>query len=568
MIAFWVGLPLAIRLLTLAIAGACAGALANCVLYACSNVVRLINPWAPQPQETDAAQHRADAKREFPYSPRGPLDRVPIWGWVKLKRESDSKQRVAWIGPLLVEVLAAILLPLAYWCEVKAGGLVPELIASWIELPLTVRYAVLAVDGLIGGVIVNYVIYTQASYPRQIDPWAPAPENVSPRRRSDRIPIIGWLGLRREADVHGSGFWVRPMLIEIGTCLAMPALYWYETQVGGFLPTTFGQNRPFLDLYEPVATQIFIAHGLLMLLMISATFIDFDEQTIPDFITVTGTIAALIFATVVFSNPVTLQFGIAGFMPTARPICETPGFISPTTFDSPWFTSPINASKWATATGLWTAGAIWTVWCFALADRRFTRRMIRRRGLTKAIEFFFAVLFRHWSWKLIVALWAVGLGGIATIWSVGGDPWHGLFSALVGLGVGGGTIWAIRIVASWAMDMEAMGFGDVTLMSMVGAFIGWQGALAAFFLAPFAAIVIVLIQYIVTRNRHVPFGPYLCAGTALTIIFWDDVYNLWLSCNLSMLWSMLLWLAIACLGLMGVMLFVMRLVRTAFSPRG
>ncbi len=123
-------------------------------------------------------------------------------------------------------------------------------------------------------------------------------------------------------------------------------------------------------------------------------------------------------------------------------------------------------------------------------------------------------------------------------------------------------IWAIRIVATWALNMEAMGFGDVTLMAMIGALIGWQAALIAFFLSPFAAIVIVLVRYIITRDAYTPFGPYLCAGTMLTILWWDRLYSGWLADNLLLMGPILLWLSLAMLGLMAVMLFVWRQIKT------
>ncbi len=545
MIALWLGLPFAIRLLTLAIVGAAAGGLANCILFACSNVVRLTNPWAPD---------------EDRLSPAHWLDRVPVVGWLRLRGQHTG----AWRRPLALEVLFTVALPCYYWCESRHGGMIPEAIALWILLPLSIRYLALTLVGLMGGVLANYLIYTQSHFPRPIGPWAAADDQAPPRKPVDRIPLVGWLALRRESAIHGRGFWIRPLLIELATALAIPVLYWYQTQSGGGLPEVARANQAFLLWFEPVATQTFVGHATLLLLMVSATFIDFDEQTIPDVITIPGTLIALFLAITVFSGSAG-QFGIGALLPTTLPVCEPPQRILPTTFDSPWFAPAMAASKWASSTGLLAGLAIWSGWCLALADRRFSRVMLRRRGLAKTVEFFFSALVHHWTWKVLVALWVAGSLFIAVIWGVGGNHWYGLFSSLVGLAVGGGTIWSIRIVASWAMDMEAMGFGDVTLMAMIGAFIGWQGAVLGFFLSPFAAIVIVLVQYIVTKNRHVPFGPYLCAGTLLVIVFWDMIYNHWLACNLLMLWPMLKWLALTCLGLMAVMLFFTRLVKTYFG---
>ena len=64
---------------------------------------------------------------------------------------------------------------------------------------------------------------------------------------------------------------------------------------------------------------------------------------------------------------------------------------------------------------------------------------------------------------------------------MGGRTWRGLISALIGMAAGGGLIWVIRLVASAASQQEAMGFGDVTLMAMIGAVFGWQPVLIAFF---------------------------------------------------------------------------------------
>jgi leader peptidase (prepilin peptidase)/N-methyltransferase len=422
-------------------------------------------------------------------------------------------------------------------------------IAFWIGLPLELRFALVAVVGLAAGALANYVIYTFAYLnPRPISPWGPLPEKGPERMISDRIPVVGWLGLRRESSLHGPGFWIRPMLIELAMAIALPALYSFETQTGGLLPEQ-ARIPAFLTLFEPVATQIFFAHTLLVVLMVAATFIDFDEQTIPDIITIPGTLIALIIASMT----------VFTFMPTS-----VPAGVLPTTFDSPAFAA---AAKWWTGTGWGTGLGIWTVWCFALADRRWSGVVFRRRGLSRAIKHFISGLFHYGTWKVLAAIWVLGLIGISVVWNIGGANWTGLFSSLVGLAVGGGTVWAIRIVATSALQMEAMGFGDVTLMAMIGAFVGWQAATIAFFLSPFAAIVIVLVRYIITRDAYTPFGPYLCAGTMLTILYWDRFYNGSFAGQLQVMGPMFIWLCIAMLGLMAVMLFVWRLIKMAIFRR-
>lgn len=361
--------------------------------------------------------------------------------------------------------------------------------------------------------------------------------------------MLGWFSRLQEREHHGRWFWLRPFLIELALTIALPVYYLMVTQRGLLLPEQ--EVVPLrLMLHQESLHLVFVAHALLLVLMTAATFIDFDEQTIPDIITVPGTLFALSFATLnpKMFMPVLILGGNGGLA------------IGPVTFSLPSFPA---GPEWSQGTGAITALAIWTVWCFALTNRR----VILRKGLAKAVQFFFAGLVRYPTWKIIFGMWCFGIPAILGVWWLGGQAWTGLLTGLVGLAVGGGILWAVRIVASTAMGVEAMGFGDVTLMAMIGAFIGWQASLAAFFLSPIAAIAIVLIQYIITRESRVPFGPYLCAGTVLTAIFWDAIYNGYLSPTLGALAPVLLWFAVAMFGLLGGMLFVWSLVKRALlSP--
>ncbi len=403
-------------------------------------------------------------------------------------------------------------------------------------------YAILMLAAAMAGGFANYLIYSWAYFPRHISPWAP-PHPDAPRRHwSDRIPILGWVGLRRESAIHGRGFFIRPMMIEVGCVLLFPLYYGFLTQTNWLLPEDY-RNAASIAAFSPWAHSLFAFHAILLTLMIAATFIDFDEQTIPDIITLPGTLLSLLVATL---PPRT-------WLPAKVTWNQAVGIVE-THFHIPW---PMDL-KWQSTRGLWFALAIWSVWCFALADRR----VIFRRGLRRAIGYFVHAIQRSPASKWLTGLWAVGTVLTFGIWSVGGDPWRGLFTALIGLAVGGGTVWAVRIVASFAMGQEAMGFGDVTLMAMLGAAIGWQAALAAFFLAPIAAIAIVLVQFLVTRQPAVPFGPYLCAGTAIAVVGWDRVWNQSLGKYVEELGLVALYVLIIALLAMGILLMVWRQIKS------
>lgn len=422
------------------------------------------------------------------------------------------------------------------------------MIAFWISLALPVRFAILVVAGLIGGALANHVITTFAYfYPRPISPWGKGPEGGPPRRAADRIPVLGWFGLRRERSIHGTGFWIRPLLIELSMAAAIPILYHLETQTGWLLPTELAVPRV-LPIFEPVATWIFLAHAILLTLMVAATFIDFDEKTIPDIITIPGTLVGLILGAT----------SISIFMPTEIDVPNVGLTVAPTTFDSPWYAMP---NQWMNRSGVLMGLMIWAAWCFALMDRRWSGALARRRGLGRAIEHLIAGMFRYGFWKVLAAIWISGSIAIIAVWNGGGNHWLGLFTSLVGLAVGGGVIWAIRIVASGALNVEAMGFGDVTLMAMIGAFIGWQAVIVAFIYAILSACVISVVVWIFTRDPQLPFGPYLCCGTVLTVLVWDGSYNEYLSFNLAIMGDVLLWISIMFLVLMGVMLAVWRQIK-------
>lgn len=101
---------------------------------------------------------------------------------------------------------------------------------------------------------------------------------------------------------------------------------------------------------------------------------------------------------------------------------------------------------------------------------------------------------------------------------------HGLVVSVLGLLVGGGVVWAIRIVGHRVLDREAMGFGDVILMAMIGTFLGWQATLLVFFIAPVCALVVALASWLCGRTGELPYGPYLSLAAYVLVVFWQPLW--------------------------------------------
>ena len=399
--------------------------------------------------------------------------------------------------------------------------------------------------GALLGTQINHAIYRWAWNSRRISPWSLADPQAPPRRLSDRIPILGWWGLRREVNLHGRSFWIRPMLLEIGSGVALASLYWWEIGRAEELVMT----TPILSRY--------LSHIVLISLLAIASFIDFDEQTIPDLVTIPGTVAGLLLAALV---PLSLL-----------PVGGLDGIESPLLVTSPFeWDAKLNEPM-----GLFLGWGCLLAWCLAVLPKVCTLR----KGYWQGIRIMLASVVRpkrktksrlevlprapFLISRLIGVLAIVGMLLIALVWSAGALQWQALLTALLGMAFGGGVIWAVRLIGGYAMQQEAMGFGDVTLMAMIGAFLGWQSTLIVFFLAPFAALLIGLIQLMTVRRTDIAFGPYLALASVLLVVAWEPVWELRARNFFQLGWFIPL-LVGCCLLLMGLLLFALQWFKQLF----
>jgi leader peptidase (prepilin peptidase)/N-methyltransferase len=104
----------------------------------------------------------------------------------------------------------------------------------------------------------------------------------------------------------------------------------------------------------------------------------------------------------------------------------------------------------------------------------------------------------------------------------GANQWVASFLAsLIGIFVSGGLIYLCGVFGKLVFRKDAMGFGDVKLMGMIGGFLGWKLGVATFFLAPFFGLLFGLPRLILKRGNVIPYGPFLSLAAFICLLFKD-----------------------------------------------
>ena len=96
-----------------------------------------------------------------------------------------------------------------------------------------------------------------------------------------------------------------------------------------------------------------------------------------------------------------------------------------------------------------------------------------------------------------------------------------LQTTMMGVFVAGGMIYLCGLIGKLVFRKDAMGFGDVKLMGVIGGFIGWKLAVATFFLAPFFGLLFGIPRLISKRGKMIPYGPFLSLAAFICLLFQD-----------------------------------------------
>ncbi len=141
-----------------------------------------------------------------------------------------------------------------------------------------------------------------------------------------------------------------------------------------------------------------------------------------------------------------------------------------------------------------------------------------------------------------------------------------IFDAILGVALGGGILFALDRVTVFVLKKPGMGFGDVKLLAMVGAFLGWRGALGTLVIASMVGSVVgvFMILYfryfggdeeqsattptdavtdgdgaekkatasdeeITLEGHYLPFGPYLALGAIIYLFVGPEIIETYFS---------------------------------------
>jgi prepilin signal peptidase PulO-like enzyme (type II secretory pathway) len=316
------------------------------------------------------------------------------------------------------------------------------------------------------------------------------------------VPVAFFLGLLLRRGVTAilgeplAGL-ARFPAVELLTAALAVAGWWWEIR-------SLGQRPPGAEATDAASICLrLVAHLILFAFLAAASWIDLRHRVIPDAITVPGVLAGLAWN----------AFLPATLLPVGRSVERSfaPPALEPDVLGAFGPLEGGGLPGWLTAlAGLATMLVVFAVWWWF--------------GLPPTATDPAAEQAEPWPRWLNPSIALGGGAGIAGAWLAGGDHWAGLVTAVVGLAVAAGMIWAVRAGASRALGREAMGFGDVTLMAMAGSWLGWQACLLACVLAVFIGLAHGLMQLVRHAESELPFGPSLCLGLVAVVIAWRPIW--------------------------------------------
>jgi leader peptidase (prepilin peptidase)/N-methyltransferase len=138
----------------------------------------------------------------------------------------------------------------------------------------------------------------------------------------------------------------------------------------------------------------------------------------------------------------------------------------------------------------------------------------------------FVIDLQHKILPNVITLPGIAVGVLAN--ALAGPGW---VASLIGAAVGAGILFAIAEVYYRVRHEEGLGMGDVKMLGMIGAFLGWKLVLVTLVLSSFLGSIVgigVLIAKKESLKYALPFGTFLAAGALVAAVGGDAILNWYL----------------------------------------
>jgi leader peptidase (prepilin peptidase) / N-methyltransferase len=119
--------------------------------------------------------------------------------------------------------------------------------------------------------------------------------------------------------------------------------------------------------------------------------------------------------------------------------------------------------------------------------------------------------------------------GLTAAFLPGAPDW---LESLLGIVIGGGVLWAIAEGYFRLTGREGMGGGDVKLLAMIGAFLGWQAIPVTLMVASLSGTLLglaLMLRRGEGRQMAIPFGPFLAAGAVVALFAGEPLMHWYLN---------------------------------------
>jgi len=130
----------------------------------------------------------------------------------------------------------------------------------------------------------------------------------------------------------------------------------------------------------------------------------------------------------------------------------------------------------------------------------------------------------------VISLSGIGVGLLASLTV----SQINFMNSLLGILCGGGSLFLVATLYQWLFKREGMGGGDVKLLAMIGAFLGWKAVIVTILLGSLVGSVTGIILMVLKGKGFkyaIPFGPFLSFGAVVALFYGESLINWYLHLN-------------------------------------